>query len=131
MSRTVSTLMQQRVHAVGMDDGVADVERLFAEHGLSWAPVLDTGGAVLGVISAFDLVRYRAQGGAGAAPRAWQLCTYKPIVVDPDAPLADVARRMVEREIHHVVVMRGAQLAGVVSSLDFVKTFIDPTGANP
>lgn len=126
MSRTVSTLMQPRVHAVGMDDSVENVERLFSGHGLSWAPVLDTGGAVLGVISAADLMRFRSQGLVGTATRAWQLCTYKPIVVGPDAPLAEVARQMVERTIHHVVVMEGERLAGVVSSLDFVRTFVDP-----
>lgn len=126
MERPISTLMQPRVQGVGMDDSVEDVERLFAEHRLSWAPVLDPGGGVLGVISAADLTRYRVQGLASAATRAWQLCTYKPIVVGPDAPLAEVARQMVEGRIHHVVVMERDRLAGVVSSLDFVRAFVDP-----
>lgn len=81
---------------------------------------------MLGVIGAADLMRFRAQGLAGPAVRAWQLCTYKPIVVGPDATLAEVALLMVERNIHHVVVMETGRLSGVVSSLDFVRTFVAP-----
>jgi len=52
------------------------------------------------------------------------LCTYKPISVDQATPLGEVARLMVERRIHHVVVTGDAGLAGVVSSLDFVRNCI-------
>jgi len=32
---------------------------------------------------------------------------------------------MIERKIHHVVVVEGDSVAGVVSSLDFVRTFVE------
>jgi CBS domain-containing protein len=56
-----------------------------------------------------------------ASMRAWQLCTYKPISVEADAPVEAVARLMVEHRIHHVVVMERGQVAGVVSSLDLLQ----------
>jgi CBS domain-containing protein len=117
--------MERRVWSVGMDDSVAEVERLFTEHKLSWAPVLE-GRTVLGVVSASDLLQFHAQGRDALATRAWQLCTYKPVMVGPEAPLGDVARQMVERRIHHVVVVEGDSVVGIVSSLDFVRTFVDP-----
>jgi len=79
---------------------------------------------VVGVISATDLLQFHAQERDPATVRAWQLCTYKPISVDQATPLGEVARVMVERRIHHVVVTGDAGLVGVVSSLDFVRICI-------
>ena len=124
MNTPISTLMQRRVWSVDMDDTVAQVDALLAEHGLTWAPVLDVGHAVVGVISATDLLQFHAQERDPATVRAWQLCTYKPISVDQATPVGEVARVMVERRIHHVVVTGDAGLVGVVSSLDFVRTCI-------
>jgi len=123
MERTVSSMMCRDICAVGMDDTLAEVERRLAERHLTWAPVLQDGGAVLGVISTADLLRLHAQGGDAEAVGAWQMCTFKPITVTADARLADVARTMVERGIHHVVVTEGGALVGVLSSLDFVREF--------
>ena len=78
----------------------------------------------LGVITASDLLRFHADKKNPLKVCAWQLCTYKPITVRPDATVSEVARLMVEKSIHHVVVTEGADIQGVVSSLDFVRTFI-------
>ncbi len=102
---------------------------MFTSKGLTWAPVLDSGRdvlTVLGVVSASDLVRFRAQAEDPDSVRAWQLCTYKPISVTADTPISEVARLMVERKIHHVVVTKDDGIVGVVSSLDFVRTFVRP-----
>ena len=123
MNEPVSSLMTRQVWPVDMDDTVAQVEDLFNQRGLSWAPVLESGKAVVGVISASDLLQFHAQGRDATALRAWQMCSYKPISVDQAAPLREVARSMVEQRIHHVVVMNGADIVGVVSSLDFVRAF--------
>ena len=78
----------------------------------------------LGVITASDLLRFHADKKNPLKVCAWQLCTYKPITVRPDATVSEVAGLMVEKSIHHVVVTEGADIQGVVSSLDFVRTFI-------
>lgn len=125
MSKPVSTLMQRRVWSVDMDDTVAQVDALLKQHELSSAPVLDDRRAVVGVISASDLLQLTAQGRDPEKTRAWQLCTYRPISVDEATPLHDVARAMVAQHIHHVVVTGPLGLVGVVSSLDFVRTFLE------
>jgi len=125
MSTPISALMQHRVWSVGMDDTVTQVDVLLAEHELSWAPVLDDRRAVVGVISASDLLQFHAQGRDPDKTRAWQLCSYKPISVGEATPLRDVARAMVAQRIHHVVVTGPTGLVGVVSSLDFVRTFVE------
>lgn len=78
MTQPISSLMQRQVSVVEMDQTVGQVEALFAERELSWAPVLAPPGEVVGVVSAHDLVQFHVQG----------------------------------------------RVAGVVSSLDFVRTFI-------
>ncbi|CAM3562192.1 cyclic nucleotide-binding/CBS domain-containing protein [Polaromonas hydrogenivorans] len=125
MKQTISSLMQRDVCSAGADDTLQTVESKMVARGLTWVPVVDESGAVLGVISSLDLLRFHADGKDAAKVCAWQVCTYKPISVPPDASLSDVARLMVEAAIHHVVVMDGSDIKGVVSSLDFVKTFKD------
>ena len=107
-----------------MDDTIAEVESLFARQGLSWAPVLEPKHLIVGVISASDLLQFHAQGKDPTAVRAWQVCSYKPISVSPDTPVSEVARLMIKSKVHHVVVTDSEGIAGVVSSLDFVRTFV-------
>ena len=122
-SQPISTLMQRRMQVVEMDQKLNDIEALFAEHDLQWAPVVDPSGQIIGVLSAADLVRLRARERDADSVPAWQLCTYKPISVDAGTPISDVARQMVARHLHHVVVTEQGRVAGVVSSLDFVRRF--------
>ena len=124
MSGIVSSLMQRRVRTIDMDDTVAEVEGLLARERLSWAPVINSAGQVVGVISSTDLLRTHAARQDAAPMTAWQLCTYKPITVAPNTTLEELARLMIEQGIHHVVVKDAEEIVGVVSSLDFVRTFI-------
>ena len=132
MSQQISSLMHATVQSVGMDDTVAQVEALLVDKQLSWVPVIEPAkGEAVGVISASDIVSFHAQSRDAAATRAWRMCTCKPIVVDIETPIALVAALMVERGVHHAVVTGRNGIAGVVSSLDFVRTFlperVDPT----
>ncbi|WP_096669041.1 CBS domain-containing protein [Polaromonas sp. AET17H-212] len=124
MSQTIASLMNREVTQVGPDDTLQAVEAKLVAKGLSWVPVVDASGVVMGVISSADLLRAHAEGKTAPKVSAWQLCTYKPVTVHPDATLAEVARLMTEGNIHHVVVAEGPNLKGVVSSLDFVRTFV-------
>ena len=124
MSQPVSSFMERQVWTVDMDDTIEQVEGLFNRQGLSWAPVLESKRTIVGVISASDLMQFHAQGKDPTAVQAWQLCSYKPVTVSPDTPLSEVARVMLERKAHHVVVTDSEGIAGVVSSLDFVRTFL-------
>ena len=124
MSQPISSFMERQIWTVDMDDTVAEVESLFARQGLSWAPVLESKRTIVGVISASDLLQFHAQGKDPTAVPAWQRCSYKPITVSPDTPVSEVARLMLVSNIHHVVVTDSEGIAGVVSSLDFVRTFL-------
>ena len=123
MSQPISSFMQRQVCSVGTEDTIATVEALFVSRALTWAPVRESNGTLVGAISASDLLQFHAQGLDPTAVQAWQRCSYKPITVGPDMPISDVARLMIESKVHHVVVTSSQGIVGVVSSLDFVRTF--------
>ena len=124
MSQPISSFMERQVWTVDMDDTIAEIDSLFARQGLSWAPVLESRRTIVGAISASDLLQFHAQGQDPTAVRAWQICSYKPISVSPETLVSEVARLMIEGKVHHVVVTDSEGIAGVVSSLDFVRTFL-------
>jgi len=121
MSTPVSSVMQRHVRSIDMDQTVAQIEAVFAEHNLSWLPVVGDDDDVLGVISQADLTRWRALLPNIASMSAWQLCTYRPISVQADTPVEDVARLMVEHCIHHVAIVEQGRVSGMVSSLDLLR----------
>ena len=117
---TVSDLAQPQVWTVGPDDTLETVGRGLVERRLHWAPVVDTAGVLLGVLSAWDLLRFSVEGRPAAMP-AWQACTYRPMSVAPDTPVAEAAGLMRKLQLHHLPVLSGdGRLVGVVSSLDLV-----------
>ncbi len=121
----ISAMLEQPLISVDIDDTVDQVEAVLDRHQVSAVPVIDGANAlVVGLISARDLVRFHADKKDGSALHAWQICRYKPVEVDPGMSVADVARLMVARGIHHVVVTENDRVKGIVSSLDFVKRYL-------
>lgn len=120
MNQPISTLMQREVQAAHVDDIMAVVEGMLNQGKLSWLPVKDDGGAVVGAISTADLLHFHAQERDGQTVKAWQWCHYKPLVVAPQTPVSRVARLMLERQVHHAVVADGEHILGVVSALDLL-----------
>ncbi|MEZ5740908.1 MAG: CBS domain-containing protein [Burkholderiaceae bacterium] len=123
-NQPISALMQPHADVIAMDMSVSEVEAFLTAHRRSWAPVVADHGEVIGVLSDADLVRLRASGRDPDRKKAWQVSTYRPLCVDPQTTIGEVAKAMVERRIHHVVVTEDGYIRGVVSALDFVKTFV-------
>lgn len=120
----ISKLMQVHTKTIGADDLVDTIESSLSQHGLSWAPVIGDAGELIGVVSVADLVRFHHDKRDATCTAAWQLCTFQPVTVSPDTSVRDVAGLMVKHHIHHVVVTEHGGIRGVVSALDFVRTFV-------
>lgn len=120
MSRTVGDVAQWPVWSIGPDVTLAGIRDQMVQRRLTWAPVLEGGSTLLGVVSAWDLLRHQAEGRAGTTA-AWQLCTYQPLSVAPDTPVLEAAAVMRRAHVHHLLVVDGGRrLVGVVSSLDLL-----------
>jgi CBS domain-containing protein len=143
-------VMQSSVVTVSPETSLVDVQRLFVEEGIGGAPVVDDTGRVVGVISASDVLRAveAERDTAAAEPRYFRetlefsgpdwshaledfqdrlgelqvadAMTEGVVMVPPEAPVGEVARRMRAHRIHRILVVEDGVLAGIVSTFDLV-----------
>jgi CBS domain-containing protein len=59
-----------------------------------------------------------------AAIMVEQAMTPKPVTVDPDADIEDVARLMVDKNYHTLPVLDGGKVVGIVGKEDILKTLL-------
>lgn len=83
---TVREIMRRDVVTVTPETTMLELSRVLAEAGIGGAPVVDRGGALLGVISASDVLRLAS----GDAEAATDLYPFDPVrMLDPDSPGGD------------------------------------------
>ena len=132
--RTVADVMTRDVLKARPAMPLKELARVLAEHRVSALPVLDPDDRLIGVVSESDLLA------AGSRPRGllrwWSrdrrrrgtvgaVMSRSPVVIGPDATLAEAARRMADRGVKGLpVVDEHGALVGVVSRSDLVKVFL-------
>lgn len=131
MRRPVSEVMTKSVLTVDTQDTLDKVEEAMNSHHVTSVPVVDGKGVIFGILSAYDLIHFHALHKNLKSLRAWEMCTYKPVVVTPDISVAEVARFMVDKRIHHVVVSENGTIQGFVSSLDLIERCLFNTADSP
>jgi CBS domain-containing protein len=128
MDRQIDSLMTRNVVTVDIDDTVESVERVLREGAFAFVPVVGRHGKCFGVISASDIVRFHSRQENPKLKRAWEVCTHEVIEVPPGTTMHHVARLMLDKHVHHVVVTDAGQVTGVLSSLDLINRFIIDCG---
>ena len=133
----VRDIMSTRVVSIAPDANVLEAVRLMLQNHISGLPVIDRSGALVGVVTEGDFLRRSETGTERKRPR-WleflmgprrladeyvhtharkvdDVMTREPITITEDAALDEVVRIMERRRIKRLPVMRGAQVAGIVS----------------
>jgi CBS domain-containing protein len=110
----VREIMTRRVIRADVDTPVADIARLLAENHISAVPITDKSGAVVGLVSEYDLL-------AGKGGVAGEIMTAEVITVSEEANVDAVQHLLVERRVKRVPVMSGQELVGIVSRSDIVR----------
>lgn len=127
----VADLMTIDPVSIGPDAWIADAERLMELYDVTGLPVVEDGGAVVGVISQTDLLR---DGTSVTRPTSRQITrlhvadvmTSPAITVDVETPLVEAAKLMQDKMIHRVVaVSKAGHAVGVLSSMDFVRLYAE------
>lgn len=109
----VKEIMTTRVITVTPDVPVPVIASLLRDNRISGVPVLDSGGAVAGLVSEYDLL-------ARDGETAGEVMTASVITVTEDTDVDDVRHLLVERRIRRVPVVSGQRLTGIVSRGDVV-----------
>lgn len=124
MDKPVSSLIDRQPVTVLTEDTLDKVESVLDKHGLTFVAVLDMHGAIFGIITAHDLLHFHATKRNPKLMHAWEICTHRPIEVPAGQSVIEVAKLMVKRKIHHVLVTENGALLGVVSSFDLVEKYL-------
>lgn len=102
-----------------------EVARLFSEERITGAPVVDSEGNLLGVISETDIIRKTNSIGAWSPSTVGQIMTRPAVTVSPDEPLQRVCELMSNRRIHRIVVAEGRKVVGIITTMDILKAIAD------
>ncbi len=119
--RTVREIMTTTVHRIHCDTTVREAEGIFISHKISGAPVVDDSGAVVGFVSKSDIIRFDSTGEDPVYARVAEIANRKVIAVFTSTSTEDAARKMLHEHVHHLVVMDGEVLVGLLSAFDFVE----------
>jgi CBS domain-containing protein len=92
----------------------------------SGLPVVDATGAVIGVVTEFDLLAAVRDGKDLQTVRAEEIMGRPPVCVEEDEPLAAVIAAMTAHRIIRVPVVRGGKLVGVIARADILSRLIEP-----
>ena len=149
-------VMTTDVITVGPDTTVQALAAMLAERGISGAPVVDSSGRLVGIISEGDLL-HRAEIGTARRHRerrrSWwldhfasdlareyvkshgrtvkDLMTRDVVTVTEDTDLADVAALLEAKRIKRVPVVREGKIAGIISRANIVRAVGSSKGAPP
>lgn len=123
---------------VTRDTTVEDARRIISVRGVRHLPVVDAGGALVGMVSDRDILAGERVGAAGehhTRPRG-EPGTVAAIMSHPvhsiseDASMTDAARAMLSRRINAVPVVGEGKLLGLVTSSDCLLALLE-TGKEP
>lgn len=144
--RTIGEVMTKDVLTVDPETPLKDVARLLVDRRISGVPVVDSTGAVVGVVSEADLLIKEA-GEGGITPRrlGWLLgeghdagerrskiaavdaghaMTRPAVTGSPDMPAATAAALMTERHVNRLPVVQDGRLVGIVTRADLIRSFV-------
>jgi len=143
---TVRDVMTRTVRTVGPDSPLKEVARVLIDGGVSGVPVVDAGGAVLGVVSEADFL-VKEQGAAAvhhrrlapllgdteatkaqldkvAARTAGEAMTSPAVTIGASRSIQDAAATMTERRVNRLPVVENGCLVGIVTRADLVRAYL-------
>jgi len=118
----IKDVMTTEVVTVLPDASLKDVAGLLAEYRVSGLPVVDAGGAVVGVISEADILLKEM---GDKALTAGEAMTSPARTIGPERPVTQAAKRMLKDKINRLpVVDEDGSLIGIVTRADLVRAFV-------
>jgi CBS-domain-containing membrane protein len=143
ISRKVRNVMTHEVITIGEQAPFTEIVRRMAVHKVSALPVINDDGRLVGIVSEADLLhkeeyqdqedtrhwletrRERAARAKAAGRRAVDVMSTPVVTIDPDATVAEAARRLARDRIKRLpVVNLKGRLVGIVSRADLLRLYL-------
>ncbi len=140
-------IMTREVITVDSEMPVRELAELFYTRKISGAPVKDSQGRIIGVVTESDLIDQNKRVHIPtvvaildsflflespeklekdirkiAGTKVDDICSHELISVTPETPMDEVATLMAERHVHTLPVMDGDELVGVIGRDDIIRT---------
>jgi len=141
-----SEIMQKDPMTIGPDTTVEELGRLFIEKNISGLPVVDASGALMGVVTENDLISRNKQIHIPTLLRLFDafiplegfkafetemkrisakvvrdICSRETTTVKPGTTLEEIATIMTEERVHHLPVVDGDRLVGMINQHDVLR----------
>jgi CBS domain-containing protein len=113
---TIEDLMSSDVTTASVNDVIGPLRDLMIERGIHAVPVLDGTATLVGIVTSSDLVEeWSPQMGVRT------VMSTAVHTAGRHTTIVDAARTMVERHVHHLVVVDRGAVIGLVSSFDMMR----------
>jgi CBS domain-containing protein len=135
---TAADLMNPHILSVRDDLTIAELTSFLVRNEITGAPVENAGGRLVGMVSVSDLAEASLdppredQDGPGGDSRAVPgVITVREIMaaglasVSEDATVSEVASKMLDGGFHRIVVTRGGEPLGIITTSDLLGLLID------
>ena len=114
--KTMQDVMTQPVRTVEATEVVGPVRDLMLDNQVHGVPVVDERGALVGIVTSSDLVEEWDPQQSVQTVMSSDVHTATPF-----SSVVDAARMMLDRRIHHLVIVQGDDIVGMVSSFDILQ----------
>jgi CBS domain-containing protein len=118
--------MNKRVTAATLRAIGRDLAQQLLSGMYSGLPVVDANGAVIGVVTEFDLLTALREGKDLQTVKAEEIMGQPAVCVEEDDPIEAVIAKMTLHHIIRVPVVRNGKLVGVIARADILSRMIEP-----
>ncbi len=117
---TVKDVMTKNVVTIECDKTVAEAAVLMSDYDIGDLVVMENNIPV-GIVTERDFVRRVLAEKKPVSTKISEVMTTPLKVIDPEAPIKEAARRMVNRKIRRLPVIKDNKLVGILTAADFAK----------
>lgn len=119
----IRDVMTATPFSIGREQSLQEASRRMRKHNIRHLPVLE-GGTLVGILSDRDIDLVETLPDVDPERvSVEEAMTSQPYTVTPDTPLAEVVRTMAQHKYGTAVVMEGANLVGIFTTVDGMREF--------
>jgi CBS domain-containing protein len=117
---TVKDLMTKDVLTIDANKTVIEAATLMSQNDIGDLVVMENNTPV-GIVTERDFVRRVIAMGKSTTTRVSEVMSTPLRVIDPEAPIKEAARRMVNKGIRRLAVIENNKLVGIITATDFAR----------